>query len=219
VLLLARRASLLDNADAAGAWILEDDYDSELCQGVPLAALQGTVPHAPVVYLGTFSKTLYPALRLGFIVWPDSILDDVSARLAPIQTGGRTAEQVALAGFIRDGHFAIHVRHMRSLYARRQKSLRDALARGWPWPLAISGGQAGMHLAISLPAGAPDSVVVVQARQRGLGVRALSESYLPGSVPVQGLVLGYANLAEDRVDRHVVALVEAVIAAIRKASC
>lgn len=213
VMTLARRATLLRNAASGGAWILEDDYDSELCQGVPLAAMQGTVPQAPVVYLGTFSKTLYPALRLGFIVWPESILKDVSARLAQIQTGGRTAEQCALAAFIQDGHFAIHVRHMRSLYARRQQALRAALTHQWPWPLSVSGGQAGMHLAISLPAGMQDAEVVAQARQRGLGAQALSAGYLAGSGGVHGLVLGYANLTEDRVAGHVATLIEAVTAA------
>ncbi len=215
VLSLARRASLLAGAAAAGAWILEDDYDSELCQGVPLAAIQGSVAQAPVVYLGTFSKTLYPALRLGFIVWPEQLAGDLSARLAPVHSGGRTAEQLALAAFIREGHFATHVRRMRSLYARRQHCLREALAQHWPWPLAISGGQAGMHLAISLPEGAPDAAVVAQARRRGLGVQALSASAVPGAPVVQGLVLGYANLAEERVAGHVATLVASVKAALR----
>ena len=194
---LARRLDLLARASAAGAWILEDDYDSEFCRGEPLAAMQGLQPDAPVVYLGTFSKTLYPALRLGWMVLPRAAIERVRAALARRLPSGRSAEQEALAGFLHDGGFARHLRRMRRLYAQRHDALRAALEATWPVPLQLSPGEGGMHLALGLPARVPDREVVALAHARGLAPRALSSHLVGDGPPLNGLVLGYANVAAE----------------------
>ena len=191
---LARRLELLARASAAGAWILEDDYDSEFCRGEPLAAMQGLQPDAPVVYLGTFSKTMYPALRLGYMVLPRAALDQVRPALARRLPSGRSAEQEALAGFLHDGAFARHLRRMRRLYSQRHDALRTALASTWPLPLQLSPGAGGMHLALGLPSHVPDRAVVALAHARGLAPRALSSHLVGNGPPLNGLVLGYANV-------------------------
>ncbi|MET0322431.1 MAG: PLP-dependent aminotransferase family protein, partial [Duganella sp.] len=116
VLSLRRRLALIESARAAGALIVEDDYDSEFRHdGAPLSAMQGLAPDAPVVYLGTFSKTMFPGLRLGFVVVPRNLAAAFAAMRAQSYAGGRAAEQLALAEFLRSGQFARHVRRMRRL--------------------------------------------------------------------------------------------------------
>jgi GntR family transcriptional regulator/MocR family aminotransferase len=209
---LSRRRALLHQARAAGAWILEDDYDSEFCRGVPMAAMQGLQPDAPVVYLGTFSKTLYPALRLAYMVLPRAALASVLPALARRLPSGRTAEQEALAAFLHEGEFAAHLRRMRRLYAQRHEALRAALQREWPVPLQLSPGEGGMHLALALPAHVPDLRVVALARAKGLEPRALSTHSIGRAPPFNGLVLGYANVPAEHADRLASLLAEAVAA-------
>lgn len=207
VLSLSRRLALIEGARRAGAWILEDDYDSEFCRGVPLAAMQGLAPDAPVVYLGTFSKTLFPALRLGFMVLPpaavDAMLPALDRRLAP----GRPVEQEALASFIHEGEFTAHLRRMRRLYAEREEALREALARHWPLKLGLSPGRGGIHVAMALPRRRDDRGVVKRAWEQGLAPRALSNYAISAGSGLNGLVLGYANVAAGRADELVRRLV------------
>jgi GntR family transcriptional regulator/MocR family aminotransferase len=207
---LDRRLDLLRRARSAGAWILEDDYDSEFCRGEPMAAMQGLEPDAPVVYLGTFSKTLYPALRLAYMVLPPAAVDRVLPALARRLPSGRSADQEALAGFLHDGEFATHLRRMRRLYGQRHEALRGALAKAWPLPLRLSPGAGGMHLALALPDHVPDRAVVARAREAGLEPRALSTHHVGGGRPLNGLVLGYANVAVEDVARLAQRLADAV---------
>jgi GntR family transcriptional regulator/MocR family aminotransferase len=207
---LSRRLALIEHARRAGCWVLEDDYDSEFCRGVPLAAMQGLAPDAPVVYLGTFSKTLYPALRLAYAVLPEGAVDAVMPALARRLSPGRVAEQEALASFIHDGEFTAHLRRMRRLYAERQAALRQALQQAWPLPLALSPGEGGMHLAMALPSAVDDREVVRHARARGLEPRALSTYAVAGATPLNGLVLGYANVPAEQVSERVRTLASAV---------
>jgi GntR family transcriptional regulator/MocR family aminotransferase len=195
--------SLIERAREAGAWILEDDYDSEFRHdGPPLTAMQGQVDDAPVVYLGTFSKSMFPALRLGFIVWPQALADRAIGVIGHLVRRGRTVEQRALASFIDEGQFTSHLRKMRRLYAIRQAAIRDALARHWPLPASVLGGQAGMHLVLSLPSSGRQAVIdrdVAQgAYERGLSPRPLSMYGTGGIEGFNGLVMGYANTHEDR---------------------
>jgi GntR family transcriptional regulator/MocR family aminotransferase len=210
VLSLPRRLALIDAARAAGAWILEDDYDSEFCRDVPLSAMQGLVPDAPVVYLGTFNKTMFPALRLGFIVFPQAGLDTILPALDWRLVAGRPVEQEALAAFIHEGDYTAHLRRMRRLYAEREGALRDALQRHWPLPFALSPGNGGIHLAMTLPADVPDQAMVRAAWQRGLAPQPLSRYSVAGAAPVNGLVLGYANLDAENADAAVRALAQTV---------
>jgi GntR family transcriptional regulator / MocR family aminotransferase len=210
VLSLPRRLALIDRARAAGAWILEDDYDSEFCRDVPLSAMQGLVPDAPVVYLGTFNKTMFPALRLGFAVFPQASLDAVLPALNWRLVVGRPVEQEALAAFIHEGDYTAHLRRMRRLYAERERALRDALQRHWPLPFALSPGNGGIHLAMTLPVDLPDQAVVRAAWQQGLAPQPLSRYSVAAAAPVNGLVLGYANLDAADADAAVRTLAQAV---------
>src|SRR5215211_5883732 len=124
---LSRRLALLDWARRAGAWVLEDDYDSEYrYAGRPLAALQGLDTDGRVIYLGTFSKVLFPALRLGYLVVPPDLVDAFVNARALLDRHSPILEQVVLADFIAEGHFLRHIRRMRALYAERQAVLLAA---------------------------------------------------------------------------------------------
>src|SRR5262249_6969944 len=128
MLSLPRRMALLRWAAERRALIVEDDYDSEFrYRGRPLAALQGLDESSPVAYLGTFSKTLFPGLRIGFVVVPPALVDVLGAARAGLAAPAATLEQAALARFIADGHFARHVRRMRTAYRERGEALVDAL--------------------------------------------------------------------------------------------
>ena len=165
---LARRLTLLAWAARAGAWVLEDDFDSEFrYAGRPVAAMQGLDAAGRVVYLGTFSKTMFPALRAGYLVVPAALVDafTVAVRL----TGHQVAAdlQAALADFIVDGHFAAHVRRMRALYASRQDRLVRALRRRLDGILAVDSRDGGMQVAGMLAAGADDVAASLAASCRG----------------------------------------------------
>ena len=210
VMSLPRRLALIERARAAGAWIVEDDYDSEFRRAGPAPpALFGLHADAPVVYAGTFSKTLYPGLRLGYLVLPRSIADDFIHAAARATRAGQGIEQRALADFIARGHYTTHIRRMRARYSARQAALRAALQQAFGPGLVLSGGEAGLHLVMWLPDALPDVAVAERAAQLGLGVRALS-AYARPPVRCNGLVLGYGNLDEGAVEGAVARLRRAV---------
>lgn len=196
VMSLARRLALIERARLARAWIVEDDYDSEFRRGGPAPpALFGLQADAPVVYIGTFSKTMYPGLRLGYLVLPQAIAADFAHAAALATRAGQGIEQRALADFISRGHYTAHLRRMRARYAARQAALRAALEGRFGDDVTISGGEAGLHLVMWLPHAVRDTDVAGRAATLGLGLRALS-AYARAPVTCNGLVLGYGNLDE-----------------------
>ncbi|MBR0567402.1 PLP-dependent aminotransferase family protein [Azoarcus sp. L1K30] len=200
VMSLARRLTLIERARAEGAWIIEDDYDSEFRRGGPaLPAIYGVQHDAPVVYAGTFSKTLYPGLRIGYLVLPSAVADDFVRAAGQATRPGQGIEQAALADFIRRGHYTTHLRRMRKRYALRQRALRAALAAHPGAEVRVSGGEAGLHLVLWLPQERADVEVEARANRLGLGVRALSR-YAQAPVRCNGLVLGYGNIDEAQID-------------------
>lgn len=213
----ARRLALLAAAERHGAWIVEDDYDSEFrYTTAPVASLQGLAAHTPVIYVGTFSKVLYPGLRLGYLVLPDALVDGFRRANARLHREGQYVVQSALAEFIVEGHFARHVARMRTCYRQRQAALREALAPAVAQGLVLSQGQAGMHLVARLDSHAMESQLVEAARAQGIVLSPLSRYYLQG--PGQpGLVLGYAGADEVEIDRAGTWLSQAWLAA-RQAS-
>ena len=219
VMSLARRLALIEGARTAGALIVEDDYDSEFRhEGPPLAAMQGLVTDAPVLYCGTFSKTMFPALRIGFVVAPAGLAPQLAVMRAQSSAAGRVAEQLALAGFLRSGEFALHLRRMRRLYRQRRDALVEALERHLWRHAVVDGASAGMHLSLRLPDdGVADVEIARRAREQGIVVNALSAHALPGAggTPANGLLLGYAQVPAERMD----ALVERLACLILDVGC
>lgn len=189
----ARRLRLLDWARACGGWILEDDYDSEFrYESPPIASLQGLDRDGRVVYVGTFSKVLFPSLRLGYLVVPDDLVDRFAAVRDATDIFPPTFAQAVLSDFLREGHFARHLRRMRSLYRERRDALAEALAGAFGGELAVIGAEAGLHLTTTLPRGVRDREVATRAAAEGLWAMPLSSCSI-GRAPRQGLVLGYGG--------------------------
>jgi GntR family transcriptional regulator/MocR family aminotransferase len=193
---VSRRLELLAWASRTGAWVLEDDYDSEYrYTGRPLEALQGLDAEGRVIYLGTFSKVLSPALRLGYLVVPPDLVDPFSAARELTDRHSPLVEQAVLARFIAEGHFARHIRRMRTLYAERQDILVEAAAGDLRGLLDVRPAEAGMHLVGWLPDRTDDREAMRRAAARGVEAIALS---MYGIEPPArgGLLLGYAAVGE-----------------------
>lgn len=203
VLPLARRLELLRWAESTGTVVVEDDYDSEFRYGSrPIPALQGLAENANVIYVGTFSKVLFPALRIGYVVVPES-LARVFARarwIADRQTP--TLEQLALTDFIAEGHLERHLRRMRTLYDKRRQTLVRALDQHFAGKIEILGENAGMHLMARLQTPFDDHEAVRRAQSVGVGLISARLYYL-GQAPANEFVLGYAGLSERRIQEGV----------------
>ncbi len=199
----ARRLQLLEWAHTSNAWIVEDDYDSEYrYESMPVASMQGLDPGARVNYIGTFSKTLYPALRLGYIVIPPALVDRFLAVRRANDLFPANLYQAALADFIGAGHFTRHIRKTRQLYAERRTALAQALRNEFASEMErsemeILGAEAGMHLVVTLPPGLSDRRISARAAQEGLWLWPLSSAYVGANVR-QGFILGFGGTkAED----------------------
>lgn len=206
VLAMPRRLALIDHARAVGALIIEDDYDSEFrYEGPPLPAMQGLAPDAPVLYLGTFSKTMFPAIRTGFIVVPPNLVAPLRSVLLGMALHGRTADQLALAEFLRSGQFGVHLRRMRRLYRTRRDQLLDALARHAGDLATVHGSSAGIHLSLQFRDNTViDTTITQAALAEGIAARALS-SHATGlrQHGWNGLLLGYSQVAECAIENNV----------------
>jgi len=190
---LERRLELLEWASSRKAWVVEDDYDSEFRYASrPLAALQGLDDGAHVIYVGTFSKVLFPALRMGYLVVPEALVDAFRAARALQDRHAPVLEQRVLTAFLQEGHFGRHIRRMRSLYLERQEALLGAVARELGGALTIPAAGAGLHLAAWLAAGVDDEAVSRRAAEVGVEAPAVS-SYCMERNRRPGLVLGYAG--------------------------
>jgi GntR family transcriptional regulator/MocR family aminotransferase len=198
VLSVARRLELIGQARRSGAWLIEDDYDGEFRHtGEPIASMQGLVDDAPVLYVGSFSKTMFPALRIGFVVLPRPIAAHTAVAVQEMLRGGHRLEQLALAQFIESGEFGRHLGRMRRLYRERQQALRDAL-NAYFAPSRILGGNCGMHLTLRLPPRIDDRILAERALAEGLNPRALSGFALQPRAEMNGLVIGYGNTPAER---------------------
>jgi len=189
----SRRLQLLHWARQAGSWIIEDDYDSEYrYESNPVASLQGLDDSSRVIYIGTFSKVLFPSLRVGYLVLPPDLVDHFLRMRHSMDVSPPHLSQAVLADFISEGHFARHIRKMRALYAERRCILVDSLQRECASLVRVIGNSAGMHLAITLPKSCHDGQISLSAAEQSLWLWPLSPSYI-AKPPQQGFILGFGS--------------------------
>jgi len=195
----ARRMSLLKWAIQSGAWIIEDDYDSEYrFDSRPIPSLQGLDVHERVIYIGTFSKVLFPALRVGYMVIPKDLVPAFIAVRDAADIFSSTFYQAVLTDFIREGHFARHIRRMRMLYMDRRKSLVNAIDTEIGDIAEVVGAAAGMHLVVLLPAETDDLAISKHAAKNGISAMPLSSCYW--KAPRRGgLILGYGGVSARQI--------------------
>lgn len=199
-MLLSRRLALLQWAKDNDALVLEDDYDGELrYRGHPLAALQGLDHDGRVVYLGTFSKVLFPALRLGYVVLPHSLLPVFLQARELVDRGAPTLTQAAVADFIAEGHFERHLRRLRREYGQRRSTLVEALERYLPGEVHYADVEAGLHIMLRLSPVYDEQNVVREAAAAGVGVYPGAPYHLHRpSRP--SILLGFSGLSEDQIE-------------------
>ncbi|MDD0975947.1 PLP-dependent aminotransferase family protein [Pseudomonas fontis] len=201
---LARRLELLAWAERNGSWIIEDDYDGEYrYSGAPLAPLAALDRSGRVLYVGTFGKIAFPALRLGYLVLPRQLVQPFSQCRALAVRHSEVGTQAVMAQFMAKGHFQRHIRRMR----RAALSRRNAVQAGWPQDIAGLGSlpevAAGLHLKVDVDNHAREQELIARATAVGVELNALSDYWLPDSdTPVDnraGLVLGFAAVAEAEI--------------------
>lgn len=203
---LSRRLALLKWANKVGAMILEDDYDGELRYGEhPLAALQGLDRTGRVIYLGTFSKVLFPALRLGYIILPEVLITPFIKAMRLVDRGAPTLTQAAVADFINEGHFERHLGHLRQEYGERRKVLVRALEKHLHGTVRYSKVEAGLHVMLLLPANLDEQEVVMEAAKNGVGVYPGSAYHIE-ALEQPSILLGYSGLRPAEIEEGVARL-------------
>jgi GntR family transcriptional regulator/MocR family aminotransferase len=210
VMTLARRLALLAWAERTAAFVFEDDYDSEYrYEGKPIEAVQGLDRANRVIYTGTFSKVMYPALRAGYMVLPPPLVEPVAAAKWLSDRHTPTLEQEALAEFIVEGHFERHLRRSRMRNAARRAALLDALDTHLGDRVEVSGANAGIHMLVWLRDLAPEDLdpLVERAARAGVGIYPVTP-YFATPPPRAGLVMGYASMNEKDIQEGVRVLAE-----------
>jgi GntR family transcriptional regulator/MocR family aminotransferase len=193
---LGRRVQLLEWARRADAWIVEDDYLGELqLERRAAPALASIDTNGRVIHIGSFSKTISPTLRLGFVVVPNKLVERFSETVMCLAPAPGPAVQHSVAEFMREGHYMRHLRRMKRVYAARGKALQaNLLARGYPTHVG------GLAVLLRLPDGLDDLALAHEARSEGLAPGALSSWFSPASRKQSGLLLGVATASEERID-------------------
>jgi GntR family transcriptional regulator/MocR family aminotransferase len=205
---VARRLSLIETARTTGAWIIEDDYDSEYrYSGHPLASLQGLDQNGRVLYVGTFSKTIFPSIKLGCLVVPPDLVGVFTTARMLNGAHSPLIDQAILAEFIFEGHFARHVRRMRTLYEERQKFLIEEVRRNLKGIIEMNTDDAGMHLVGWLPDNFDDREAANKAAKLNVRVAPISEHSI-NKYPRNGLVFGYSAFNEKQIRKGIAQLAE-----------
>jgi GntR family transcriptional regulator/MocR family aminotransferase len=199
---LHRRLALLAWARRTGAAIVEDDYDSEFrFDGRPIEPLHMLDTHGRVIYLGSFSKTMLPTLRLGFLVAPPSLSESLGAAKFLADWHSPLATQAAMARFIDDGLFARHVRRMRRVYEARHRLIEEVLASSFADELDVVRSSVGLHVAARARNVAVDAIAEGVRHASSLGVECDPLSmYAVGNAAQSGVLLGYGAIARERIE-------------------
>ncbi|MER5448820.1 PLP-dependent aminotransferase family protein [Streptomyces sp. NPDC002764] len=207
VLAPARRHALIEWAARRDAYVVEDDYDAEFrYDREPVGALQGLAADR-VVSIGTVSKSLAPALRLGWLLCPPALLEAVADHKRVADRGSPTLDQLALARLIESGRYDRHLRRMRSVYAARRTTLLSALAQHAP-AIRLSGLAAGFHAVAHLPGDTQEETVVARARARGVGLYGMSACRTSGATVPPQLVLGFGHVPDRAITEGVAAVAD-----------
>jgi GntR family transcriptional regulator/MocR family aminotransferase len=203
---MARRLELLRWASSARSYVLEDDYDSEFRYTTrPLSALQGLDGRGCVLFSGTFSKVMFPAMRLGYLVVPEGLVDGFIAARRLLDLGPPFLTQATMADFMAEGHFERHVRRMREIYRARRTLLVQLLRRDLAGLLEVDAPDAGMNVLAWLPPGTSDRRVAMALGRRGIDVTPLSIFTVRRSLR-PGLLLGFSGMRESELRRGVLGL-------------
>jgi GntR family transcriptional regulator / MocR family aminotransferase len=207
-----RRRQLLSWAKDCNIWIVEDDYDSEFSYGgSPLPALKAIDHDDRVIHCGSFNKSLFPSLRIGYMVVPDAILNEVVTVRSVTGRSNSIIEQLALARYINDGDFARHLRASRDQYMRRRDLLLAELRKTLGGKLKVTGEHAGFHFVLWLPAGCDEQQVVDHLRRQGIFVEGLGEFARAHQMP-PAIVVGYASLHHEWILQTARAIADALAA-------
>jgi GntR family transcriptional regulator / MocR family aminotransferase len=197
----SRRLQLLNWAQSSGAWIIEDDYDSEYrYESQPVASLQGLDANSRVIYIGTFSKVLFASLRIGYIVIPPDLVDRFVAVRFAMDIFPPYLYQEVLTDFMRMGHFGRHIRRMRQLYSERRTQLVESLRGEFGGTVEMHGAEAGMHLTVTLPNGLNDREIAARAALERLWVLPLSPCYVEQPAR-HGFILGFGSTPVEQIPR------------------
>ena len=198
-----RRLLLLNWAQRAGAWIIEDDYDSEYrFDTKPIASLQGLDVNSRVIYIGTFSKMLFPSLRIGYIVIPRDLVNLFESVRFAMDIFPPYLYQEVLADFMQLGHLGRYIRKMRRIYGERRNVLVESIRVEFGDFLRVHGSSAGMHISVSLPEGFNDLQISERALEQKLVLWPLS-SYYAGEKPLHGFVLGFGSATAEQIPKAV----------------
>jgi GntR family transcriptional regulator / MocR family aminotransferase len=212
VLSLKRRLKLLDWAKTKNAFVLEDDYDGEFrYEGRPIPSLQSLDKDGRVIYMGTTSKILFPALRIGWLVMPEPLVAPMRMLKSIADRGSSTLEQLALCDLITEGHLDRHIHRIRKRHARRRKVLINAIEKHMGNRVTVIGSQAGIHLLLRIDSlkAKYSQAVVASARERGVGVYSTEPYYNKAPAKIE-LILGYAAVSEGLIEEGIKRLKQAV---------
>lgn len=208
VMSVERRFALLDAASQAGAWIIEDDYDGEFFfGGRPPPTLKSVDTAGLVIYVGTFSKSLFPSLRLGFILAPPALVHTLQTVMSTFMSGVASSLQALVAEFIDEGHFTTHIRRMRRLYAERHEALCHAAKRDLAGALSVVPTTGGLHTVGTLHGDVCERAIAAAAATRHVTLSPVSR-FLSAPASVGGVVLGFGGSPLPEIDRGVRVLAE-----------
>ena len=199
----SRRLQLLEWAHRSGSWIIEDDYDNEYrYESMPIPSLQGLDRSSRVIYIGTFSKTLFPSMRLGYVVIPPDLIQRFLTVRHSMDVYPPHLYQAVLEDFISQGHFARHIRRTRLVYSERRTALVEAIKGELGTCMEVLGADAGVHMVVTLPKGLRDRPISEAAARRDLWLWPLSSCYLD-KVPRQGFILGFGSTTPKQIPNAV----------------
>jgi GntR family transcriptional regulator/MocR family aminotransferase len=211
VMSLSRRIKLLELVEAHNAWVIEDDYDNEIrYHPYAIGSLFGQARSQRVIYLGTFSKTMFPGLRLAYLVVPEDLAESFAIGNAELYREGRLIEQAALAEFIDEGHLSAHLRRVRSIYQERRNVLRKAIESQLGDLVSTTGGLAGLHLPYLFNQAIDDRALSREMLAAGIVLRPLSMYYADSRQSRSGMILGFAAVDAQAIDAAAAQLCAAV---------